>query len=177
MNGKRLIRWLVIFCVLLVYVLLFERTEQPGPAAVMPAETYTRVFALEPSEISGVLVSDGEKTVRLALQGNDLRVVEPAGDRIAQDLIDSLLSAVTETVIIDELEPGPDQGEYGLSPPAFTLQVQSRAGAEPLTLLLGATAPSMINMYARLPQQNRTILLGTYLRFTLRTFLDNVKEE
>jgi len=175
MNWKPLACWSVIFCLLLAYVLLFERTEQPGPAAVMPAETYTRVFALEPSEITGMLVSDGEKTVRLALQNRQLHVIEPADARIAPDIIDSLLRAVTEAVIIDDLEPGPVQEEYGLNPPAFTLQVQSRKGAEPLTLLLGASAPSMINMYARLPQQNRTILLGTYLRFSLRTFLDNVK--
>lgn len=177
MNWKRLTFWALLFCGLLVYVLLFERTEQPQPEAVLPAETYERVFQIESADITGLLASDGEKTVRLALDGNDLRVVEPAGARVAPDIIASLLSAIVGTVIIDEIEPGQDQAEYGLSPPAFTLQVQARAGAEPLTLLLGTSAPSTINMYASLPQQNRTILLGTYLRFSLRTFLDNVNVE
>ncbi len=177
MNLKRLGFWLLLFCGLLMYVLLFERAPEPGPEAVLPAETYARVFPLEASDITGLLLSDGEKTVRLALRDAELRVVEPVGAGSAPDLISSLLAAITETVVIDEIEPGRDQSEYGLSPPAFTLQVQSRAGAEPQTLLLGTNAPSNINMYARLPQQNRTILLGTYLRFSLRTFLDNVKEE
>ncbi|MBM4309585.1 MAG: DUF4340 domain-containing protein [Deltaproteobacteria bacterium] len=177
MNWKRLAFWAVLFCGLLIYVVLFERHEQPRPAAVLPAETFARVLPLEAADITGLLVSDGEKTVRLSLRGKELRVVEPEGARVAPDIIASMLSAITEAVIVDEIEPGQDQAEYGLSPPAFTLQVQASAGAEPVTLLLGASAPSMINLYASLPQQNRTILLGTYLRFSLRTFLDNVKTE
>jgi hypothetical protein len=175
MNWKRLRFWALLFCGLLAYVLLFERAERPGPEAVPPAETYERVFQLETAAITDLQISDGSTTVRLALDGKDLRVVEPGGARVAPDIIKSLLSAIAETVIIDEIEPGQQQSEYGLSPPAYTLQVQTRAGAEPLTLLLGASAPSAINMYASLPQQNRTILLGTYLRFSLRTFLDNVQ--
>jgi hypothetical protein len=77
--------------------------------------------------------------------------------------------------MIDELEPGENKALYGLDPPAFSVQVYTDDTAEPLTLLLGTNAPSTVNMYAFLPQQNRTVLLGTYLRFTLRTFLDNVK--
>jgi len=165
MNIKRLAFWALLFCALLTYVLLFERAEQPGPEAVPPAETYERVFPFETADITGLLVSGGGTTVRLARDGRDLRVVAPGGIRIAPDIIESLLNAIAGAVIIDEIEPGQQQSEYGLSPPAFTLQIQSRAGAEPLTLMLGATAPSGINLYASLPQQNRTILLGTYLRF------------
>jgi hypothetical protein len=175
MNVKRLVFWALIFCGLLVYVLRFEMTGQPQQQAVQPAETYERVFQVDPADITGLLVSDGGTTVRLALNGKDMRVVEPVGARVAPDIVKSLLSAIAGTVIIDEIEPGQQPSEYGLSPPAFTLQVQARTGAEPLTLLLGSSAPSSINMYASLPQQNRTILLGTYLRFSLRTFLDNVK--
>ena len=112
--------------------------------------------------------------MRLARQNGEMRVVEPSGARASADLIDSLLDAIAGAVMIDELEPGEDQTIYGLDPPAFSLQVYTRDDAEPLTLLLGTNAPSMINMYASLPQQGRTVLLGTYLRFTLKTFLDNV---
>ena len=175
MNIKRLAFWSLLFCALLAYVLLFERTDAPQPEAVLPAETYERVFHLESDDISGVVVSDGEKTVRLARQNGEMRVVEPSGARASADLIDSLLDAIAGAVMIDELEPSKDQTIYGLDPPAFSLQVYTRDDAEPLTLLLGTNAPSMINMYASLPQQNRTVLLGTYLRFTLKTFLENVK--
>ncbi len=175
MNWKRLAFWTVLACGLCVYVLLFERTEQQQPVTGMPAETYARVFPMEASAITGVLVSDGEKTVRLARTGSEMSVVEPAGARVAPDIIESLVNAIAGAVVIDEIEPGADDSQYGLSPPAFTLQVQTNAGGEPAALLVGASAPSTVNMYARLPQQNRTILLGTYLRFSIRTFLDNVK--
>lgn len=177
MNLKRLAFWFLIFCALLVYVLLFERTDAPQPAAVLPAETYERVFPMESADITGVIASDGKKTVRLVRQGREIRVVEPAGEQVSADLIDSLLDAIVGAVMIDELEPGEDQTIYGLDPPAFSLQVYTRADAEPRTILLGTNAPSMINMYASLPQQNRIVLLGTYLRFTLKTFLENVKED
>ena len=113
--------------------------------------------------------------MRLARQNGEMLMVEPSGARASADLIDSLLDAIAGAVMIDELEPSEDQTIYGLNPPAFSLQVYTRDNAEPLTLLLGTNAPSMINMYASLPQQNRTVLLGTYLRFTLKTFLENVK--
>lgn len=177
MNLKRLVFWSLLFCALLAYVLLFERTDAPQPAAVLPAETYERVFPMETADIHGVVVSDEEKTVRLERQNGSMRVVEPEGAHASADLIDSLLGAIAGAVMIDELEPSEDQTLYGLNPPAFSLQVYAHDSAEPLTLLLGSNAPSMVNMYASLPQQNRTVLLGTYLRFTLRTFLDNVKTD
>ena len=175
MNLKRLAFWFLLFCALFAYVLLFERTDAPQPEAVLPAETYERVFPVESADITGIRLRGGEKTVRLERQNGELLVVEPSGARASADLIDSLLDAITGAVMIDELEPGEDQSIYGLDPPAFSLQVYSRDDAEPLTLLLGTNAPSMINMYASLPQQGRTVLIGTYLRFTLKTFLKNVK--
>lgn len=177
MNSKRLALWLLIFCGLLAYVLLFERTDAPETVAVLPAETYERVFPVETSGIIGVLVSDGERTVRLDREDKQMRVVEPAGMRASSDLIGSLMDAITGAVMIDELEPEEDRSIYGLDPPAFTLQVYSSGNTDPITLLLGSNAPSTVNMYAHLPQQNRTVLLGTYLRFSLKTFLDNVKED
>ena len=177
MNVKRLALWFFLFCGLLVYVLLFESTDAPQPVAVMPAETYERVVPLETADIIGVLVSDGEKTVRLARSDEKMNVVEPTGAHASTDLINSLLNAIAGAVMIDELEPGKDETLYGLDPPAFTLQIYTPDNPEPHTLLLGANAPSTINMYASLPQQTRIVLLGTYLRFTLRTFLDNVKAE
>jgi hypothetical protein len=106
-----------------------------------------------------------------------MNVVEPAGAHASTDLINSLLNAIAGAVMIDELEPGEEQEIYGLDPPTFTLEVYTSENAEPQTLLLGANAPSTVNMYAFLPHQNRTVLLGTYLRFSLQTFLDNVRPE
>ncbi len=175
MNVKRLAIWFLLFSGLLVYVLLFEKTDAPQPVAVMPAETYERVFPVESADIISVLVSDGKKTVRLARVNQKMAVIEPSGAHASKDLINSLLDAIAGAVMIDELEPGKDQTIYGLDPPAFSLQISTPERTKPLTLLLGANAPSTVNMYAFLPQPNRTVLLGTYLRFTLQTFLDNVK--
>lgn len=177
MNLKRLAFWFLLFSALLIYVLLFETTNTTQPTAILPAETYERVFPVETPDIRGVVVSDGGKPVRLERQNGEMLVVEPSGAHASADLINSLLDAITGVVMIDELEPREDQTLYGLNPPAFSLQVYTQDSAEPLTLLLGTNAPSMVNMYAFLPQQDRTVLLGTYLRFTLRTFLDNVKSE
>lgn len=177
MNIQRLALWSLIFCTLLLYVLLFERADAPQPEAILPEETYERVFPVETDEITGVLVSDGEKTIRLERDGKEMLVVEPSGARISADMKNSLLEAIAGAVMIDELEPGEDRSVYGLDPPAFILQVYTDQNAEPIKLLLGSNAPSTVNMYAFLPQQNRTVLLGTYLRFTLRTFLDNVKTD
>jgi len=177
MNIKRLVLWFLIFCALFIYVLMFERTDAPQPVAVLPAEKYERVFPLEATDIIGLLVSNKKKTVRLARKDQKMRLVEPTGMHVSDDLINSLLSAITETVMLDELEPSDDQSLYGFNPPAFTVQVYTADKDEPQTLLLGANAPSRINMYAHLPQQSRIVLLGTYLRFTLKTFLDNVKKQ
>lgn len=175
MNFRRLTFWCVIFCALLAYVLVFERTDGKRPEAVMPAETYERVFALDADGIQAVFITDGEKTVRLAREGGGMRVVEPADARASDDIINSVLGAITGTVVIDDIQSGDGLGQYGLAPPAMTLTVQPRGEKEPIELQLGANAPSNINLYARLPGQDRIVLLGTYLRFSLRTFLDNVQ--
>ena len=54
MNLKRLAFWSLLFSALLVYVLLFERTDAPQPVAVLPAETYERVFPVETADITGI---------------------------------------------------------------------------------------------------------------------------
>jgi len=177
MNIKRLAVWFLLFSGLLIYVLLFERTDAPQPVAILPEETYERVFPVEIVDISGLIVSNAEKTVRLERQGREMRLIEPAGARVSADLRSSLLEAIAGAVMIDELKPGENQALYGLDPPAFIVKVYTQTTTEPQTLLLGANAPSTVNMYAHLPQQSRTVLLGTYLRFTLRTFLDNVKTD
>ena len=177
MHLKRLLFWGALFCLLLAYVLLFDRPRlQRLPEPPPPIELFERVFQFQDRDIQCIdVLSDGFR-VRIAGGPGSWRIQEPAGLLPGGEGLDSFVAAIVDAVVIEVVEEHPsDLGQYGLSLPGIVLNVQLSGVESPQVLELGHTAPAGISMYARRPDQDRVLLVVTYLRFSIRTLLDRVK--
>lgn len=171
MNVKRIGIWATLFCALLMIVLITE-SRRPGDAVVqeMPLE---RVFDMDPDHILRIAIVFEGKTAEIARQTDGWTITEPAGETLREEQIESLVSSITGLVIAEDIETDPeDMVQYGLESPPFSIVVEGRDRT--VTLLTGDMTPTAISIYAFIKEQNRVIQIGNYIRFAIRTFIENL---
>jgi hypothetical protein len=84
-----------------------------------------------------------------------------------------MVSSVLDTVVLSIVEENPVQLEqYGLDAPEITFVVNTGKKA---TLKLGKKSPSGVSMYGLDVERRRVVLVGTYLSFSAKMFIENVK--
>ena len=112
--------------------------------------------------------------VRLTRSRGTWKIVAPAGAAVSEEVIDSFVKAVADAVVVEVVDENPgDLEQYGLVQPAMTISASTKDAT--YTLALGNPSPAGVSLYAKRTDQNRIILIGTYLRFSLKTFLAKVK--
>ncbi|MCP4623631.1 MAG: DUF4340 domain-containing protein [bacterium] len=173
MNLKRLGFWSVLFCGLLVYVLLFEQskdnTQQP------PTLQPERIFTFERDAITAIRVASPVKEIMLNRDGNSWKSDKGGAAPIGKEHMDSLITAMADAVNIKIVSEDPQNlKQFGLHEPEYEVNVWQTGSTAPQSLLLGNTAPTGTSLYVKLKSDNRIILSGTYLRFSLKTFLDRM---
>jgi hypothetical protein len=176
MNLKRLFFWGALFAMLLAYVALFDRPrlEQVPLPPPLP-EQFARVFQLDVQDVRAVEVRSGESRVTVVRDGDTWRVEEPPGNLLAGESLDSFIAAVVDTVVVEVVDESPAHvDQYGLMQPDVTLSVYLQGTDSPQVLQVGHTAPSGVSLYARRKEQERVLLVGSYLRFSIRTLLERV---
>jgi hypothetical protein len=86
-----------------------------------------------------------------------------------------MLQAALDTVVLSVIDEKPsDLKQYGLDRPDTTIAIAAGGGRN-LALQLGKKSPSEVSLYARDAARNRVVLVGTYIGFSARMFLDNIK--
>jgi len=169
-NIKRLLVWAGIFCVLLAYVLVFERISMEDEENI--PEKLDRVFPLPQAEIRSIQIIQGDKNTTLMKKDRSWKMVSPADTSISEENIRSLVSAVADVVKIDVIEQNPtNPAQYGLEQPKTTINVFYERKRDPITLLLGNSAPTGVSMYGLHKNDNSVLMIGTYLRFSINSFL------
>jgi hypothetical protein len=170
-NLPRLLFWAVLFCALVLYVLLFEQPRRP--AEQKPAEKLPRVFNLSPQDITGIeIVKDG-RTTAAAQRGAGWEIDCRPGVQLSQELIDSLVNAVADTVMIETVADNPgDLVQYGLDEPRLQLSIIARSPQDSTSLLIGKDSPSGVSAYALLRGSTRVMLIGKYLLFSINSLLE-----
>ena len=175
MNIRRLAAWAIIFCGLLIYVLAFEK-----PALkIQPSSQrgdYEKVFDLAQSDIGAISITTAGTSVALGRKNLTWQVTAPPGAEALPEQCESIVIAMLETVVLSVVEENPAElGQYGLDAPELTVSVNPGDTGKSITLALGKKSPSGVSMYALDTERKRVVLVGTYLNFSAKMFLDNIK--
>ena len=175
MNIRRLAAWAIIFSGLLIYVLAFEK---PVVKPQQPSQRgdYEKVFGLAQSDISAISIATAGKSVTLGHKSLKWQITAPPGAEALPEQCESMVSAMLDTVVLSVVEENPAQlGQYGLDAPELTITVDLGDAGKRTTLALGKKSPSGVSMYALEAERKRVVLVGTYLSFSAKMFMDNIK--
>ena len=145
---------LIILVVLIAFVIFFERKK---PTEEEIAELEKLVFAVSTDEVD-VLKLTGRETVALEKFGEEWRMVEPVETGADVSAIQSILRKFELMRADRVLEEGiSDPSEYGLSPPAATIELASHGMA--YSLEVGELNATETSYFARVTGDNRLLLL------------------
>lgn len=172
MNVRRVVFWAVVFTGLLLYVLLQDRPREREARVALPVDQNEKVFAVDADDIRSVRLRTAAADVTLGRGIGGWQVTTPSQVQVPAETIQSLIDALTDAVVVDRIAQPAASEEYGLSNPEITITMTVDDAEQPLKLELGRTTPAGVSLYARVSGQQEVVLLGTYLRFSVRTFMD-----
>lgn len=174
MNLKRLFFWATVFCALLAYVVFFEKPEvkkQPRHQ-----DELVKLFSMPRDNLTQVKIERDAQKALLVYTGGSWKTTSPSDGRVQSELIESLITTILDTVNLGVVEENPlNLEQYGLTRPAFILSLYLKGQKDPVVLDIGNNTPSNVSMYARLTRERRVIMVGTYLSFSVKMFMDNLK--
>lgn len=172
MNIRRLAAWAFIFSGLLIYVLVIEK---PALKIQKPTQRgdYEKLFDLAQSDIESVSLTYSGKSVTLGRKNLKWQITAPPGAEALPEQCESTVAALLDTVVLSIVEENPVQlGQYGLDAPEMTIAVNT---GKATTLKLGKKSPSGVSMYGLDVERKRVVLVGTYLSFSVKMFIENIK--
>jgi uncharacterized protein DUF4340 len=150
------------------YLFFVERHREPAPATA-PDGPRGKVFAkIEPDKIEelqitsssgeAVVVRKVDKVWRLTTP-----IDAPADQNEASNAAANLASADVQRVVDEQPK---DLAAFGLAKPRITVAFRVAGEKTPRTLLLGDKNPSGSDLYAKLPDAPRVLLVSAYLEST-----------
>ncbi|MGD9764113.1 MAG: DUF4340 domain-containing protein [Candidatus Binatia bacterium] len=151
---------------------LWITTPVPPPAAPSPqVETLPPQGETHGPVVEAVTIEAGEHRVRAVRRGRGWELLEPAGGKVSDGLIDRLLEAVLHSRIEQVSAGGGTAADYGLDPPRARITLSIRGGAQSV-LQLGGYNPTGTAMYGRLEGSPQVLLVGldiwSYVDLALR---------
>ncbi len=174
MGGKRLIVLAILFCALLSYIFLVER-KKPDQE-IQPGSVLDKVFSIPEKQISEIDVVSGSNRAVLRNMGDGWQISRLQGSNKSQELLQSLVSSIIELVKIEVIDANPaDIRQYGLADPKITVTLLLKSKTPPVRLLVGNGSPTGISLYAMVEGEGTVILVGSYLRFSIKTFFEDSK--
>jgi hypothetical protein len=133
----------------------------PTPSRVVTQSRFLPVSREDVSELE--LRRDGA-TVTCRREGERWIVIEPAGAKVASDLITSFVENLTPEREVQIIETAAkDLSLYGLDQPSATVTVKGRNMLA--TVLLGGPNPTGTAIYARKENSLQVVLLGTSVSY------------
>jgi hypothetical protein len=172
MNRGRVAGWAAVFGLLLTYVIVFERAT-PHKEEAQGARA-ARMFSFTGQQIREVRIASGPRAMRLVRKAGGWEADPSGGHNIPPESIDNLINTLLDTTRLDVVAEQPASlDQFGLASPAAQITILLENERDPVVLRLGAVAPSQVSMYAQVEHQPRVILIGTYLSFSVKTFLYN----
>jgi hypothetical protein len=154
---------IVVFAGLLGYIYYLDRRD------VEDAGDTESVFAdVSADDIQEVQIKVGEgETARVQKAGDAWRLVEPVqadADSTELSSITNSLASIDVQRVVDE--NATDLAQYGLEPARIEVAYRVEGEEQPRRLLLGEKTPAGGDLYARVADQNRVVLLSSFLEST-----------
>ncbi len=167
-RGRNTLVLLIVAAALGAYVYFVESKHTPASEAAV--ETRAKVFdKLDASKIDAVTIrgSAGEKTT-LKKAGDKWQIVEPVqsgADETEMSGLTSNLGTLEVSRVVDQ-QPK-DLSKYGLAPqPRVELEFTAAGDKNPKRLLIGNKTATGGDLYAKLANENKVILIPAYLDTT-----------
>jgi hypothetical protein len=154
---------IVIFAGLLGYIYYLNRE---GAANDSDRERVFAQISADDIEEVQITLRDGE-TARVQKTDGAWRLVEPVqaeADSTELSSITSSLASIDVQRVVDE--NAADVAQYGLEPARIQIAYKVKGEAEPRRLLLGEKTPTGGDLYARVADQKRVLLVSSFLDST-----------
>jgi hypothetical protein len=166
-RGRNTLILLVVAAALGAYVYFVESKHTPASEAA--TETKAKVFdKLDTAKIDEVKVkgSAGDKTT-LKKVGGKWQIVEPVQSGADETEMSGLTSNLGTLEVGRVLDQNPkDLGKYGLAQPRVELDFTATGDKNPHRLLIGNKTATGGDLYAKLGNENKVILIPAYLDTT-----------
>jgi hypothetical protein len=137
-----------------------------------------KLVSLDSAQIQSVTFrpKDGE-AVTCQREGGKWEIVQPKKLAADQSAFSSLLSSLTSATIDQVVEQHPSSlKDFGLDPPAYSLEVTTNAKPPQLTLLFGDDTPTGGDLYAQVVGNPRVVTIPSYLRSSLEKKLFDLRD-
>lgn len=173
-DRRTLRTWVVVgvFAVLLAYVLLVESKRDTPPAEDATPTPYP-ILQYDLGEITGVRITDGQQTLRLAYVDGGWQIVEsPAGQEAGPadpSTVSISIIQLGELAAKEQVIAQVDDGTtYGLSPQALTIAAQTATG-EQNEIHVGRRTPDGTSFYVQKSGEPALYIVASY---KLEAFFD-----
>jgi len=118
--------------------------------------------------VSFTVAGAGSKPVTCAREGKTWQITAPRKLKADSSSIDTFLSSLTGATPSETVsEQGGDLKEFGLDPPAASIEVKTNAKPAEFTLRLGSSTPTNSGIYAQVAGQQRVFTLASNLKNSL----------
>jgi hypothetical protein len=169
-KGLRTFIGLLVVMLALGAYLYFVESKRPAGG---DAEKKDRAFTVEAEKIEEVTIKaeSGERTT-LRKNGSDWAIAEPVAAKPDAAAVSGITSNLASLEVQRVIEENPaDLAEYGLAQPR--VEIHFKAGGESHKLAVGRKTPPGTDLYARLDDQKRVVLVSSFLDTTFnRTTFD-----
>lgn len=170
-RGRSFLFLLLMAAALGGYVWFVEMQRNPDAEAEAPRE---KLFTADAAQIRELRITNERgETSTLRREGERWSLAETPGAEVDETEVNGILTALTslESNRVVDAQPA-SLAEYGLDKPRITASFTDGAGAQH-TVLIGSKTPMAGDLYAKLADAPRVVLIGSYLEETFnRSRLD-----
>jgi uncharacterized protein DUF4340 len=154
----------LLYAVAAILAVLYGRERAPAPEGDRSRPPRARFLQVAASDVAGIRLVRGRRTVDLRRDGRDWVVVEPAGMQLPNDLVTGFLQALLTTEEIDRVATTTGElASFGLDEQADRVEL-ARTEGEPVVVTLGGTNPTGTALYARSAPDGVVVLIGRQVR-------------
>jgi hypothetical protein len=161
------VRWrqvALLYAVAALLAVLYGRERTPPPDADGLPPPRARFLQLTASDVVGIRLARGLRSVVLRREGYSWVVVEPAGAELPNDLVTGFLQALLTTEEIDRVATTTGElSSFGLDEQGDRVELAQTEG-EPVVVTLGGTNPTGTALYARSAKEGSVVLIGRQVR-------------
>lgn len=137
-----------------------------------------KILAVDGQHVQSItLTPRSGEAVTCRRQGGTWAIVEPHEVQADQNNLSSLVNSLTGATVEEVVDAHPASvKDFGLDPPAFSLEVSSDAKPAKLTLNLGDETPTSGGLYAQVAGNPRVFTVASYLKTSLEKSLFDLRD-
>lgn len=157
----------------------WEKRKSSQPVKSDASTAQEKIFPVDGSHVQSFTIKPREgEAVTCRREAGSWTITEPKKLPADSSAVSSLLSSLTSATVDQVADPKPSSlKDFGLDPPATTLQVSTDAKPAQFTLSLGDETPTSGGVYAQIAGNTRVITLASYLKSSLAKSLFDLRDK